>query len=322
MMDKKLRIVFSGTPVFASVCLERLISDGFHVVAVITAPDRKKGRGQSLVASSVKETALKHGIQVFQPTNLKDPIFNAELKAVGADIGVVVAFRMLPESVWNMPVLGTVNLHASLLPDYRGAAPINWVLINGEKKTGVSTFFLKHEIDTGDIIKQKEIPIDNEITAGQLHDLLASEGAGLLSETIRDVQNDGYQKIPQKQLISDHQALHKAPKIFKEDGKIDWNDHAQNIYNKIRGLCPYPAAWTEFAKNGKVSSVKIFKTSLSDESSKGKEAHIEITDKKELKIGTSDFYLNIHELQLEGKQKTDAASFLRGNDLTTTTIKT
>lgn len=320
MSIKKLRIVFSGTPTFASVCLEKLISNEFDIVAVITAPDRKKGRGQNLVASAVKEIAVKHGIKVFQPLNLKDPQFNSELASFNADLGVVVAFRMLPESVWNMPALGTVNLHASLLPDYRGAAPINWVLINGEPKSGVTTFFLKHEIDTGDIIKQNEVLIGKEMNAGELHDLLALKGAQLLSDTISVIQNGGYEKIPQKQMISDGCVLNKAPKIFKEHGKIDWNDTAEKIYNKIRGLSPYPAAWSVLDKNGKSSTIKIFKASISSVSSKGKDAHIEIREKKELLIGTADFFLIIKELQLEGKQRIDIASFLRGNDLKETII--
>jgi methionyl-tRNA formyltransferase len=322
MSEKKLRIVFSGTPIFASVCLEKLINEGFDVVAVITAPDRKKGRGQLLVESSVKETAVKHGIKVFQPTNLKDPIFNAELAALRPDLGVVVAFRMLPESIWNMPSLGTVNLHASLLPNYRGAAPINWVLINGEQKTGITTFFLKHEIDTGDVVKQLEVSISDKMNAGELHDLLALKGAQLLSETVRVVQNGNYKKIPQRKMISEGAALKMAPKIFKEDGKIDWTDPANKIYNKIRGLSPYPAAWTELNKNGKTLTIKIFKASVSHISSKGKQAHIEVKDKSQLLIGTADFYLVLHEIQLEGKQKTDVPSFLRGNDLSEATINT
>jgi len=320
MKNDKLRIVFSGTPEFAATCLDKLIEDGFNIVVVITAPDRKKGRGQSIAMSAVKETALKNNITVLQPTNLKDPEFNAELSSFNADLGVVVAFRMLPESVWDMPSLGTVNLHASLLPNYRGAAPINWVLINGESKTGLTTFFLKHEIDTGDVIKQEEVSISEDMDAGELHDLLALEGANLLSQTLRLIEDGDYEKIAQNDLISEGRILHKAPKIFKVDGEINWNDSAQKVYNKIRGLSPYPAAWTIMNKNGKSSKVKVFKANLSDIPSIGKQGIIQLKENAVMMIGTADFYLIIHEIQFEGKQKMDMASFLRGNDLSETTI--
>ncbi|MEQ8323375.1 MAG: methionyl-tRNA formyltransferase [Vicingaceae bacterium] len=307
-----MRIIFSGTPDFASICLERLILDGFEVVGVITAPDRKKGRGQKLSPSPVKTLAEKHNMRVFQPTNLKDQDFLDELNLLNPDLGVVVAFRMMPEQLWSMPALGTINLHASLLPNYRGAAPINWAIINGEKKTGLTTFFLKHEIDTGDILLQEEILIRDSDDAGTLHDHLAEKGSELLSKTLDLIMQGNYHTTSQKDFISDGTDLKKAPKIFKKDCEVNWRQESERIYDTIRGLSPYPSAWTTLKKmDGQPMSVKIFRTEKTNLSSKGKEGQIK-TDSGELLIGTKSTFLKIIDIQPEGRQKMAGSDFLRG----------
>jgi methionyl-tRNA formyltransferase len=238
-----MKIIFMGTPQFAVASLDALIKAGCDVVAVVTAPDKPAGRGQKLNESAVKQYAVANGIKVLQPEKLKDPEFLHELKSLHADLQVVVAFRMLPEVVWSMPPRGTINLHASLLPQYRGAAPINWVLINGEKESGVTTFFLKHEIDTGDILFTEKITLTGDETAGDLHDRLMHKGAGLLVKTVKGVESGRYNEHPQSALLDGVELKH-APKIFKEDCLIDWQQPAESIYNKIRGLSPYPTAYT------------------------------------------------------------------------------
>src|SRR5476651_1097639 len=248
-----MRIVFMGTPQFAVASLDELIKAGSDIVGVITAPDKPAGRGQKVSESAVKQYALANDLKVLQPENLKDPAFLEELKSLQADLQVVVAFRMLPEIVWTMPAKGTINLHASLLPQYRGAAPINWVLINGEKESGVTTFFLKHEIDTGDILFTEKVTLSGHETAGDLHDWLMNKGAGLLVKTVKGVESGRYSEHPQLQLAEGVELKH-APKIHKEDCVIDWNQPAQSIYNKIRGLSPSPTAYTVF--NDKI--LKIF----------------------------------------------------------------
>src|SRR5471030_1888958 len=248
-----MRIVFMGTPEFAVASLDALVKAGLEVVGVITAPDKPAGRGQKLSESAVKQYAVANGLKVLQPEKLKNPEFLEELKSLKADLQVVVAFRMLPEVVWNMPPRGTLNLHASLLPQYRGAAPINWAIINGEKESGVTTFFLKHEIDTGDILFTEKVTLNGHETAGELHDRLMNKGAGLLVKTVKGVESGRYSEHPQSQLIEGAELKH-APKIFKEDCLIDWNNTAENIYNKIRGLSPSPTAYTVF--NDKI--LKIF----------------------------------------------------------------
>src|SRR5687767_4304162 len=235
-----LSIIFMGTPEFAVPSLEILVESKFKVVAVITAPDKPQGRGQKLIPSPVKECAMKHGIPVLQPTNLKSPEFLEELKSYNANLQIVVAFRMLPEAVWNMPAIGTFNLHASLLPQYRGAAPINWAIINGEKETGLTTFFLKHEIDTGSIIFQEKEPIHNDDNVGTLYERLMIKGAQLVLKTTQAIASGNYPAIPQQQ----EDEIKHAPKIFKETCEINWNQPNERVRNFVRGLSPYPAAWT------------------------------------------------------------------------------
>jgi methionyl-tRNA formyltransferase len=304
---KDFRIIFMGTPEFAVPSLQALINEGYNVVAVITAPDKPAGRGLKLKSSPVKEEALKHHIPVLQPQNLKSEDFVKELKSFKADLQVVVAFRMLPEAVWNMPPKGTFNLHASLLPQYRGAAPINWAIINGEKETGVTTFFLQHEIDTGDIIhSEKEVILPND-NAGSLYERLMKKGAGLVVKTVKDI-SEGKIK-PQPQSVSG--ILKNAPKIHKETCCIDWSKPAEEIYNFIRGLSPYPGAWTKI----KEKEVKIFSSSILKEKS-GLKAGEFLTDNKSfLKFQTVTNLLEIKELQMEGKKKMSVDEFLRGNKL-------
>jgi methionyl-tRNA formyltransferase len=304
-MKKDLRIIYMGTPEFAVPSLEILVKNGWNVVGVITAPDKPKGRGQKLIPSPVKEAAENLGLNVLQPTNLKSPEFQAELKALNADLQIVVAFRMLPESVWDMPPIGTFNLHASLLPDYRGAAPINWAIINGEKQTGVTTFFLKHEIDTGSIIFQEKVDILPEDDLGSVYEKLMSKGSELVLKTVEAIAENKVIPLPQ----DESKAIHHAPKIFKETGEIKWETSAESIHNLVRGLSPYPAAWTSL--DGK--NCKIFKTALSE----GKLPKVEIGNyssdgKTFLKFQTGDGVLEILELQLEGKKRMKIGDFLRG----------
>ncbi|MBN7813579.1 methionyl-tRNA formyltransferase [Algoriphagus sp. H41] len=302
---KDLRIIYMGTPEFAVPALEKLVENGWNVVAVITAPDKPQGRGQKLVGSPVKEAAEKLGLHILQPTNLKNLEFQQELRDLQADLQIVVAFRMLPEAVWNMPPLGTFNLHASLLPNYRGAAPINWAIINGEKETGVTTFFLKHEIDTGSIIFQEKIQILEEDDLGTVYEKLMTIGAELVVKTVDAISKDEVTPTVQ----DESKAIHHAPKIFKETGKIDWTKSAESIHNLIRGLSPYPAAWTEF--QGK--TCKVFKSALSAKDIPGKEAGEWSSDGKTfLRFQTGSGSLDILELQLEGKKRMKTEDLLRG----------
>ncbi|HTK19782.1 MAG TPA: methionyl-tRNA formyltransferase, partial [Mucilaginibacter sp.] len=230
-----MKLVFMGTPQFAVASLDELIKAGSEIVGVITAPDKPAGRGQKISESAVKQYAVANGLRVLQSTNLKDPEFLAELRSLDADLQVVVAFRMLPEEVWNMPDKGTINLHASLLPNYRGAAPINWAIINGEKESGVTTFFLKHEIDTGNVLFTEKVTLTGHETAGELHDRLMHKGAGLLVKTVKAVESGRYNEHPQASLHSEDAELKNAPKIYKDDCKIDWNRPVIEVYNLIRG---------------------------------------------------------------------------------------
>ena len=301
-----LRIIFMGTPEFAVPSLDILVEHKLNVVAVITAPDKPQGRGQKIVYSPVKEAALRHQIPVLQPTNLKSPEFLEELKAYHANLQIVVAFRMLPEVVWSMPALGTFNLHASLLPQYRGAAPINWAIINGEKETGITTFFLKHEIDTGSIIFQEKETILEDDSVGTLYERLMKKGSALVLKTVKAIEGGSYPSTPQS---SDIEIKH-APKIFKETCEIRWDQGARQIYNFIRGLSPYPAAWTIIA--GK--TYKIFKASIVDKDSSEKNAGDFITDNKTyLYMKTNDALISIEELQAEGKKRMKIDEFFRGN---------
>jgi methionyl-tRNA formyltransferase len=295
-----------GTPEFAVPSMEILIENGFNVVAVITAPDKPKGRGQQLSTSPVKDCAVKHNIPVLQPTNLKSSEFIEELKSYKANLQVVVAFRMLPEVVWNMPEIGTFNLHASLLPQYRGAAPINWAIINGEKETGVSTFFLQHEIDTGKIIFQEKETIYEDDTVGDLYGRLMTKGAGLVLKTVQAIANEDYPQVDQ----DENQELRSAPKIFRETCEINWDQPTATVYDFVRGLSPYPAAWTTI--NDK--NLKIYKTSKVKKSPNGKSSGDYVSDGKTyLHFVTADGCLNISELQIEGKKRMGIEEFLRGN---------
>jgi methionyl-tRNA formyltransferase len=304
----ELRIIFMGTPEFAVSSLEILIENNYNVVAVITAPDKPQGRGQKIVYSPVKESALRHSIPVLQPTNLKSPEFLEVLKSYNANLQIVVAFRMLPEVVWSMPALGTFNLHASLLPQYRGAAPINWAVINGDKETGVTTFFLKHEIDTGNIIMQEREPIHDNDDVGMVYDRLMKKGGQLVLKTVRAIEAGTYSPQPQPE----HGELRHAPKIFKETCEIDFAQPAEQVRNFVRGLSPYPGAWCVI--NGK--TFKIFKTSRVTHSSNNQQPGDLSTDGKSyLYIKTSDGWISIEELQPEGKKRMNIQEFFRGNKL-------
>lgn len=290
----KLRIVFMGTPHFATASLKALVENNYEVVGVITAPDKPAGRGQKLRSSSVKEYALSKNLPVLQPNNLKDHSFITSLKALKADVQVVVAFRMLPEIVWNMPPKGTFNLHASLLPKYRGAAPINWAVINGDKESGVSTFFIEHKIDTGNIIFQEKIKIKDEDNAGIVHDKLMVKGSKLVCKTIDAINNKSAPNIKQMGVAT------LAPKIFKEDCLIDWNKNIHDIHNHIRGLSPYPSAWTTLS-TGK--NIKIYQ-SLKEETIHKETIGSIFTDYKNyFKVAVNGGFIHLITLQLEGKKR-------------------
>jgi methionyl-tRNA formyltransferase len=313
-----MRIVFMGTPDFAVASLEKIIESGQNVVAVVTAPDRPAGRGQKLMPSDIKEAALKHNIPVLQPEKLKSEEFIAELKNINADLFVVVAFRMLPEIVWNMPKFGTINLHGSLLPQYRGAAPINWAVINGEKETGVTTFFITHEIDTGNILEHRKISISEKDNAGTIHDKLMMVGAELLAETIGKIQRNEIKAQPQESFIGKQELKH-APKIFRETCHINWNRTTDEIYNLIRGLSPYPAAYSDLAEEGKeLVSIKIFETDKEEilkQVQNKPPGKIETDGKTYLRIYTNDGSLSILSLQYPGKKRLSIEEFLKGNKI-------
>jgi methionyl-tRNA formyltransferase len=301
---KNLRIIFMGTPEFAVPSLDLLYKEGYDIVGVVTAPDKPAGRGMKLSESEVKKYAVANNLKVFQPEKLKHPDFIEQLRELNADLQVVVAFRMLPELVWNMPPLGTINLHASLLPQYRGAAPINWAIINGEKETGVTTFKLQHEIDTGNILLQEKIKITDDETAGSLHDKMKALGAKVLLRTVQQLHNGTFQEHPQRHSSK----LCPAPKIFPEDCKINWNQEVAEINNFIRGLSPYPTAFTFL--NGK--KLKIFSAEIEQFSGLDIPGNF-ITDRKSyLKFAARDGYISVKELQLEGKKRMRVADFLRG----------
>lgn len=316
MMNKKdLRIVFMGTPEFAEFTLRRLVEDGYNIIGVVTMPDKPMGRhGSVLQSSPVKKYAVEQGIPVLQPEKLKDPAFIDQLSALKADLQIVVAFRMLPEIVWNMPRLGTFNLHGSLLPQYRGAAPINWAIINGDKETGVTTFFLKHEIDTGDIIYKESIPILPTDNAGTVHDKLMELGADLTVRTLDDIIADRVRPIPQDTIpVSE---LRPAPKIFKETCRIDWNQPTARINDFIRGLSPYPAAWTVLrSADGTEQDFKIYVAQPVTDAPIQKPGTIECDGRKNLLVHTSDGALRLQEVQIAGKKRMDICAFLCGNDL-------
>lgn len=311
MKKEDLKIVFLGTPEFAVESLDALVTNGFNIVGVVTMPDKPAGRGHKIYQSPVKEYALEHGLHLMQPEKLKNPEFLAELQSLNADLFIVIAFRMLPEAVWQMPRLGTFNLHASLLPKYRGAAPINWAVINGETKTGVTTFFLKHEIDTGDIIDQVAVEILPEENVGDIHDKLMHLGAKLTVDTVNKIIDGKLTTIPQDQLLQGTEPT-PAPKIFRETCRIDWNMSAEKVHNLVRGLSPYPAAWTEITiNNGQSQTVKIFQTALTDRIATVN-AGTAIIEKDRLYIAAADRLLKVLSLQAEGKRRMNAADYLRG----------
>jgi methionyl-tRNA formyltransferase len=299
-----MKIVFMGTPDFAVASLNALYENGYDIVGVVTAADKPAGRGQKLQESAVKKYAVEKGIRVLQPLKLKDPEFIEELRSLNADLQVVVAFRMLPEIVWDMPAKGTINLHASLLPNYRGAAPINHAIINGETESGVTTFFLKHEIDTGDVIFSEKVAIAEDDSAGDLHDHLMEAGARLLVKTVKAIAEGNYKEQPQS--VSGD--LKHAPKIFKEFCKIDWNQPVKTIYNLIRGLSPYPTAFTEL--NGK--TIKIFKAQYEEIAPDVAPGNFVSDGKTFLKFASTDGFITVTDLQYEGKKRMMAEEFLRG----------
>ncbi len=303
----KLRIIFMGTPDFAVANLKALVEDEQNIVGIITAPDKPAGRGKKIQESAVKKYAIKQNLNILQPTNLKNDTFLSELEKLNADLQIVVAFRMLPVKVWDMPKLGTFNLHASILPQYRGAAPINWAIINGEKETGVSTFFLQHEIDTGNIIFQQKVSISENMNAEELHDKLMNLGAKLVVKTVHQIETNSIVSKAQKEF--EEKELKAAPKIFKSDCKIEWGNSLNNIHNHIRGLSPYPTAWCNFDNK----SLKIFKGYKELSSTVSEEIGKILTDKKSyLKIVVDGGYYQIEELQLEGKKRIRIDAFLRG----------
>tara|TARA_R110002111_G_scaffold105297_6_gene163325 strand:+ start:6169 stop:7116 length:948 start_codon:yes stop_codon:yes gene_type:complete len=304
---KNLRIVFMGTPDFAVTTLKTLVKNNYNIVGVITAPDKPAGRGRKLNESAVKQYAKSQDLTILQPTNLKDENFINELKSLKANLQIVVAFRMLPKVVWQMPEFGTFNLHASLLPNYRGAAPINWAVINGETKTGVSTFFIDEKIDTGKMILQEEISIDSEENAGSLHDKLMVLGSELVLKTVSLIEIGDVKTTPQK--ASD--GIKTAYKLNKDNCKIDWTDSMDNIYNKIRGLSPYPAAWCTLINGKDELDIKIY-SAKKEFAEHDLEIGSIVSTKKELKVAVANGYIIITEIKLPGKKMMDAKSLLNG----------
>ena len=304
---KDIRILFMGTPDFAVATLSAIVASKYNVIGVITAPDRPAGRGRKLNTSAVKKYALEQNIPILQPTNLKDTSFLEELKKLNANLQIVVAFRMLPKVVWQMPEYGTFNLHASLLPSYRGAAPINWAIINGETKTGVTTFFIDDKIDTGEIILQEETTITQEDTAGTLHDKLMVIGATLVIKTITAISNNTVTLQKQKE----SKELKSAYKIHKETCKVDWQLPLNSIYNHIRGLCPYPAAWTTLYNGNEEIFLKIYAISKTEEIHTYKFGQL-IFNKKEIKVAVKNGFINLLEIQLPGKRKMKTNDVLNG----------
>ena len=313
MEKKDLRIVYMGTPEFAVESLKRLVEGGYNVVGVITMPDKPMGRhGSVLQPSPVKQYAVEQGLRVLQPEKLKDEVFVEELRSLRADLQIVVAFRMLPEVVWSMPRLGTFNLHASLLPQYRGAAPINWAVINGETETGITTFFLKHEIDTGEIIDQVRVPIADTDNVGIVYDKLMMLGGTLVLKTVDAILEGNVKTIPQENLAEAGE-LRPAPKIFKETCRIDWNWGAKRVYDFIRGLSPYPGAWTELHEGpDRAVVLKIFESEKRFSSHSLKPGAVETDGKTYFRIAVSDGYLDVLSLQLAGKKRMAVSDFLKG----------
>jgi len=331
-----MRIVFMGTPDFAVASLEALIESGNEIVAVVTSPDKPAGRGQKMHASAVKQYAARYGLPVLQPEKLKDPVFLETLRTFNADLFVVVAFRMLPEEVWKMPPLGTINLHGSLLPQYRGAAPINWAIINGETRSGTTVFFINQEIDKGNIISYREEAIEPNDNAGTLHDRLMRSGATHLTEAVKAIASGNFKTIPQEEILQNHFSTHSfagragesslkaAPKIFRETCKIDWNNDVVQLHNLVRGLSPYPAAWTTVVSpKGDCLTFKIYETAIVRNSLPCGEdlegvplpGTIVSDNKTYLRVAAIGGWLSITNLQLEGRKRMDINEFLRGHNI-------
>ncbi len=303
---EQLRIVFFGTPDFAVASLDALVNAGANIVAVVTAPDKPAGRGMQLQASAVKQYALLKGLQVLQPEKMKAPEFLEQLRGLNADLQIVVAFRMMPEVVWNMPPMGTINVHGSLLPQYRGAAPINRAIMNGESVTGVTTFKLKHQIDTGDILLQEKVPILPEDNAGTMHDKLMAAGAALLVKTVKGLAEGALQEIPQDNI--DANAIRHAPKIFKEDTVINWEKTGTEIHDFVRGLSPYPAAITKLGDK----SIKVYSTTYKQEDHGAEAGSYDTDHSSYLRFAAKDGWVYVNELQQEGKKRMGITDFLRG----------
>lgn len=311
MNAKDLRIVFMGTPEFAVTSLRALVEGGYNIVGVVTTPDKPAGRGQKIQHSDVKQYAVEQGLPVLQPVKLRDPEFQAALEALAPDLGIVIAFRMLPETVWSLPRLGTFNLHASLLPQYRGAAPINWAIINGETETGVTTFLLNHQIDTGDIIGQVRCPILPEDNIGTLYDKLMEIGSGLVLETVEKIAEGNITPIAQSHIPDSE--LKPAPKIFKEDCLIDWSMEGERIVNFVRGLAPYPAAWSRMYKDGaEVGSAKIFSVHFTLAEHKAAVGEVRTDGRSTLEVACKDGWIALEELQLAGKRRMAVRDLLLG----------
>ena len=312
-----LRIVYMGTPDFAVESLRCLVEGGYNVVGVITMPDKPAGRGHKIQSSPVKQYALEHNLPLLQPEKLKDEAFIEALKAWRADLQIVVAFRMLPEIVWSMPRHGTFNLHASLLPQYRGAAPINWAVMNGDTETGITTFFLRHEIDTGEVIQQVKVPISDTDDVGIVHDKLMVLGGKLVTETVDAIINGTVKSIPQEEMAVTGE-LRPAPKIFKDTCRIDWNNSVKKIYDHVRGLSPYPAAWTELHQPDSdiLSPVKIFQTEKIAKAHACRTGSIETDGKTYLHVAVADGFIDIKSLQLPGKKRLLTEELLRGFKIT------
>ena len=310
MKGKDLRIVFMGTPEFAVASLRRLVEEGYNIVAVVTTPDKPAGRGQKLHESDVKVATRELGLPILQPERLRDEAFVEAMRELKPDLGIVIAFRMLPEIIWSMPKLGTFNLHASLLPEYRGAAPINWAVINGETKTGVTTFLLNHEIDKGAIVGQLCEPIGADDTVGTMYDKLMNLGCGLVVDTVERIAEGNYTAIEQMHI--DESTLKPAPKIFKDDCRIDWSWEGKRIVNFVRGLSPYPAAWTPMYINSEErGSAKIFRVTFSDAPHAESVGTIKV-DGKRMMVACADGWVEIHELQVAGKRRMATRDLLLG----------
>ncbi len=312
MTKEELRIIYMGTPDFAVEPLKLLVAGGYNIVGVVTMPDKPVGRHQTdLTASPVKQYAISQGLKVLQPEKLKNPEFLEELKSLKADLQIVVAFRMLPEAVWAMPRLGTFNLHAALLPQYRGAAPINWAIINGDTQTGITTFFLDQEIDTGNVIQRVPVPILDTDNAEDVHDKLMVLGANLVIETVDNILADNIKPIPQSELVTD-EPLRPAPKIFKETCRINWSKGVKSTYDFIRGLSPYPAAWTEMEYANRRNVLKIYAAEKEFCEPEYPTGTLTTNGRNELKVALSDGYLHLKTLQLAGKKRMEVTDFLRG----------